>query len=198
MDRVVGLYESEARGRIETLSRISWAVTGLTLATLAAIGLFILRPAVGLIRRQVRELGQARDELEIRVRERTRELELAKERHRTLLEQFSHVGRTSGDRRNGVIARPRAQAAAGGNCQLCRRLSSSSSNAISQRLPTSERRSKSYVAATLRAGQIIERIRTFVTRQEARREMFDANQVIADVQEILRDEAKPTRDRGDL
>ena len=95
MDRVVGLYESEARGRVDSLSRISWAVTGLTLASLAAIGLFILRPAVGLIRRQVSELGQAHDELEARVRERTRELELAKERHRTLLEQFSHVGRTS-------------------------------------------------------------------------------------------------------
>ena len=95
MDRVVGLYESEARGRVDNLRRISLAVTGLTLATLAAIGLFILRPAAGLIRRQVSELGQARDELEARVRERTRELEVAKERHRTLIEQFSHVGRTS-------------------------------------------------------------------------------------------------------
>ncbi len=95
MDRVVGLYEGEAQRRVENLRRISLAVTGSTLATLAAIGLFILRPAVGLIRRQVAELAQARDELETRVQERTREMELAKERHRTLLEQFSHVGRTS-------------------------------------------------------------------------------------------------------
>ena len=95
MDRVVGLYEREARGRVDNLRWISWAVTGSTLAALAAIGWFILRPAAGLIRRQVAELGQARDELEARVRERTRELEAARERHRTLLEQFSHVGRTS-------------------------------------------------------------------------------------------------------
>ena len=64
MDRVVDLYESEARGRVENLRRISWAVTGLTLAILAAIGLFIVRPAVELIRRQVAELALARDELE--------------------------------------------------------------------------------------------------------------------------------------
>src|SRR5262249_33550293 len=37
MDRIVGLYESEARGRVRSLSRISWAVTCLTLASLGAI-----------------------------------------------------------------------------------------------------------------------------------------------------------------
>ena len=50
---------------------------------------------MGLIRRQVAELGLARDELEARVRKRTRELELANVRHRTLLDRFSQVGRKS-------------------------------------------------------------------------------------------------------
>ncbi len=96
MDRVVGLYESEAQGPgRRRFGGSAGRVTGSTLAALPAIGLFIFRPAAGLIRRQVAELGQARDELEARVRERTRELEAARERHRTLLEQFSHVGRTS-------------------------------------------------------------------------------------------------------
>ena len=82
MDRVVGLFESEARGRVAHLRQMGWTVTALILATLVAIGLFILRPAAALIRRQIAELRQARDELEARVRERTRELELAGERHR--------------------------------------------------------------------------------------------------------------------
>ena len=51
MDSVVGSFETEARGRALGLNRISWGVTGLTLASLAAIVLFVLRPAVGLIRR---------------------------------------------------------------------------------------------------------------------------------------------------
>ena len=123
MDRVVGLYESGSKGTRLGLSRISWAVTGLTLASLAAIVLFILRPAVGLIRRQVSELGQARDELEARVQERTRELELAKERHRAFLDQFSQVGRTSAIGEMASSLRPRAQATARGDRQLCRGLS---------------------------------------------------------------------------
>ena len=46
------------------------------------------------------------------------------------------------------------------------------------------------LAATLRAGQIIERIRKFVTRHELRREPFDPNRAVADVLEILRDDAR--------
>jgi two-component system sensor kinase FixL len=45
------------------------------------------------------------------------------------------------------------------------------------------------LAATLRAGQIIERIRKFVTRHELRRERFEPNRVVEEVEEILRDEA---------
>jgi two-component system sensor kinase FixL len=109
MDRIVGLYEHEARARVEWLIGTGWAVTALILVAVAGIGRLILRPAARLIRRQVGELRDARDALEARVRERTRALELvnrdlerevrehalAVERHRALLEQFSHVGRTT-------------------------------------------------------------------------------------------------------
>ena len=138
-----------------TLRRISWAVTGLTLATLAAIGLFILRPAVGLIRRQVAELGQARDELEARVRERTRELELAKERHRTLIEQFSHVGRTTRDRRDGsALAHELKQplGAIANYAEGCLVELEREQPALAEVRVALEK----LLAATLRAGQIIE------------------------------------------
>ena len=95
MDRVVGLFEGEARGRIDRLFWTGWGLAGLVLLALAAIGLLILRPAVEVIRRQVSELRRGRDELEDRVRERTAELELAGERQRALVEQFSHVARTT-------------------------------------------------------------------------------------------------------
>ena len=188
MDRVVGLYENEARGRVENLRWISWAVTGSTLATLAAIGLFILRPAVGLIRRQVSELGQARDELETRVLERTRELELAKQRHRTLLEQVSHVGRTSaiGEMASSLAHELKQPLGAIANyAEGCLVELARERPAVEEvRIALEKLR-----AATLRAGQIIERIRKFVTRQEFRRERFEPNRVVAEVEEILRDEA---------
>ena len=189
MDTVVSLYEREARGRALSLSRISWTVTALALASLAAIATFILRPAVGLIRRQVSELGEARDELEARVQERARELELANERHRTFLDQFSQVGRTSAI---GAMASSLAHElkqplgaianyAAGCQVELDR-----DQPAIAEVRSAIEK----LLAATLRAGQIIERIRKFVTRQELRREPFEPNRAVADVLEILRDEAR--------
>ena len=177
------------RGRVETLSRISWAVTGATLASLAAIGLFILRPAVGLIRRQVFELGQAHEELETRVQERTRELELAKDRHRTLLEQFSHAGRTSaiGEMASSLAHELKQPLGAIANyAEGCLVELGREQPAVEQVKMALEK----LRAATLRSGQIIERIRKFVTRHELRREPFEPNSVVADVEEILRDEAR--------
>ena len=62
MEGVVGLYESEARDRINRLRGIGWGVTALILGSLAGIGRFILLPAAVLIRRQFSELREARDD----------------------------------------------------------------------------------------------------------------------------------------
>ena len=103
-------YERETRARVDRLLWTGWAVTALILVALA--GDRPVHPAArgrGSSRRQIVELREARDELEDRVRDRTRELELAneqlarearerglaEERHRALLEQFSHVARTT-------------------------------------------------------------------------------------------------------
>ena len=111
MDRIVGLFEQEYAARVDRLLWTGWVVTGLILVALAAIGLFVLRPAARLIRRQLldaarsprrarrprcgcgrtKDLEAANQELAREARERA----LAEERHRTLLEQFSHVARTT-------------------------------------------------------------------------------------------------------
>jgi len=188
MDRVVRLYESEARGRVETFRRIGWVLTGTSLAALLAIGLLIFRPAVGLIRRQVAELGQAGDMLEARVRERTRELEAARERHRTLLEQFSHVGRTSAV---GEMALTLAHelnqplGAIANYAEGCLIALDAPAPALGEVRDALRR----LVAATMRAGQIIERVRRFVTRQGPSRESFEANLVVSEAMEIVGIEA---------
>jgi two-component system sensor kinase FixL len=46
------------------------------------------------------------------------------------------------------------------------------------------------LATTMRAGQIIQRIRRFVTRHELGHEHFDPNRVVQEVEELLRDEAR--------
>jgi signal transduction histidine kinase len=189
MDQVVGLYESEARGRVADLRRVGWAVTGLILATLAVIGLFILRPAAGLIRRQISELRQARDELEARVWERTRELEIAGERQRALVEQFSHVARTTtiGEMASGLAHELNQPLGAIANyAEGCLVVLAGPEPAVSEIRTALER----LLATTLRAGQIIDRIRKFVTRHEPRRERFEPNRVVEEVREILHVEAE--------
>jgi signal transduction histidine kinase len=188
MDRVVGLYEREARGRIDTFRRIGWLLTSTTLAALLAIGLLVFRPAVRLIRSQVAELAEARDELEDRVRERTRELEAARERHRTLLEQFSHVGRTSaiGEMASALAHELKQPLGAIANyaegCLIALDVPKPALEEVRQAL-------KRLLDATIRAGQIIERVRRFVTRQGPSHEWFEANHVVNETVEILGIEA---------
>jgi signal transduction histidine kinase len=189
MDRIVQLYELEARGRVERLRRIGWVLAALTLAGLAAIGRLVLHPAVLVIRRQVSELGIAREELEARVRERTRELESARQRHHELLEQLGHAGRTTS---MGETASALAH-------ELNQPLGAIANYAegclIALRSPRPEldevRRSlERLLAATMRCGQIIERVRRFVTRQDPVRERFEANRVAQEVVELLHAEAQ--------
>jgi len=192
MDRVVGLYEREARGRIETFRQIGWALASLTLAALVAIGLFIFRPTARLIRGQVAELGRARDELEARVRERTGELEAAQERHRTLLEQYSHVGRTSavGEMASALAHELNQPLGAIANyAEGCLIALDAPEPALGEIRDALQR----LRAATMRAGRIIEQVRRFVTRHGPSQESFEANRVVNDAMEILGVEAHRRR-----
>ena len=156
MDSVVGLLEREARDRVGRMFWTGWVVTGLILVALAAIGRFIVRPALELIRRQVEELRRARDELEDRVRQRTRELEIAAERHQALVEQFSHVARTTtiGEMASGLAHELNQPLGAIANyAEGCLVELASPHPAIEDVKIALEK----LLAATLRAGKIIER-----------------------------------------
>jgi signal transduction histidine kinase len=189
MDRVVGLYEAEAQGRLSAFRTLGWVLTGMILAALAAIGRLILRPASGLIRRQVAELGRARDELEARVRERTAELEVARERHRALLEQYGHAGRVSaaGEMASSLAHELNQPLGAVANyaegCLIALEAPAPALEEVRDAL-------RQIRETTLRAGRIIDRVRRFVTRQGPSREAFDANQAVQDAVEILGDEAR--------
>jgi signal transduction histidine kinase len=192
MDHVVGIFEREARDRVGRLFWTGWAVTGLILAALAAIGLFILRPAIGLVSRQVDELGRAKDLLEDRVRQRTRELEHAAERHQSLVEQVSHVARTTtiGEMASGLAHELNQPLGAIANyAEGCLVELTSPQPALHEVKNALEK----LLAATLRAGQIIDRIRKFVTRQAPRRDLFEPNRVVEEVVEILREEVAQRR-----
>jgi two-component system, LuxR family, sensor kinase FixL len=187
MDKVAGLFEREARERVGRMFWTGWVVMVLILVALAAIGLVIVRPASELIRGQVEELRRARDELEDRVRQRTSELEIAGDRHQALVEQFSHVARTTtiGEMASGLAHELNQPLGAIANyAEGCLVALASPRPAVQDVTIALEK----LLAATLRAGKIIERIRTFVTRHEVKRERFEPNRIVEDVQAIFRDE----------
>jgi two-component system sensor kinase FixL len=188
MDTIVGLFEREARERVGRMFWTGWVVTGSTLLALVSIGVMFVRPAVELIRGQVEALERGRQELEDRVRARTRDLEAATLRHQALVEQLGHAARTTtiGEMASGLAHELNQPLGAITNyAEGCLAALAEPRPALDEVRSALER----VRDTTMRAGRIIERIRKFVTRQAPRREWFDPNQVVADAEEILRDEA---------
>lgn len=91
MERVVAMLEESAGRRVAFLRLCGLAAMAIVLGLLVAVYFFVLRPATNLIRGQVGQLaksearyrlfagllGEARDELELRVEQRTQELRAA-------------------------------------------------------------------------------------------------------------------------
>jgi two-component system, LuxR family, sensor kinase FixL len=188
MEQVVGFYEEEGRKRVDELRMIGIVVTSLILVALFAIGRWILRPAVGLIRLQVAELRRARLELEDRVKERTLQFEEAKERHLKLVEQLGHADRTTmiGEMASSLAHELNQPLGAIANyAEGCLIALKSPTPALAEVTSAIER----LLEATLRAGRIIGQVRRFVTRHGPNREWFDPNRTVAEVEEILAAEA---------
>ena len=196
MDGVVALLEQEANERVDRVRRTGWIVTGLILCGLALVGRLSLRPAVGLIRRQILELDGARRELEEKVRERTRDLEhesrerlRAEEHQRRLVEQFSLVARTTtvGEMATGLAHELNQPLGAIANyaegCLILTERPSPDLGEIKGAL-------HKVLYAALRAGQIVSRIRKFVTRHEITREWVEPNRLVAEVREFFQEEAE--------
>lgn len=194
MDRIVGLYEEEARAHVDRLITVGWTLTSLVLLALGGIGWFILRPTAQIIERQLVELREARDELESRVEERTRELaseverrSVAEERQRSLVQQFSHVARTNtiGEMATGLAHELNQPLGAIANytegCLMALQAPEPPIDEVRNALGK-------LLATTMRAGAIVKRIRQFVNRNEIVHEKFDPTRLAADIEEFFRDE----------
>lgn len=196
MDRLVGIYESEARARVDRLLWTGRALTALSLAALAGLGLFVLRPAVAIIRRQVDDLRIARDDLEAKVKERTRELEIESERradaearHRSVLEIASQASRinTLGEMASSLaheLNQPLgaiANYAEGCQVELGRDV---------PHLDEVREAIRKLLANTMRAGEVIKRVRRFVTRRGLDYERVDPGRIVAEVADLMNDDAQ--------
>ncbi|MFH1035174.1 MAG: diguanylate cyclase [Pseudomonadota bacterium] len=64
MDRLVMVYDQDAKRRISDLHRLEWILTLLTLLTLVMVGLFIFRPMARRIRNDMAELSASAEAFE--------------------------------------------------------------------------------------------------------------------------------------
>lgn len=206
METIVSLYEQEARAHVNRLIWVGWSLTVFVLLALAGIGWFVLRPASRIIAMQVAELRDARDALETRVRERTKELEeanreiareierrsSAEERQRSLLEQFSHVSRTTtiGEMATGLAHELNQPLGAIANyTEGCLVALDTPEPALADVRGALAK----ILSTTLRAGAVVKRIRGFVTRTEVVHERFDAARLVHEVEEFFRADAARQR-----
>ena len=203
MDGIVGLFEAEARDRVVALRRLGWFLAGSAWVGLAGIGWFLLRPTARLIHQQFRFVQEAKRDAEVEVEHRTEALRLAnaglrleaeqrieaQAKHRALLEQFSQVARTNtlGEMATSLAHEINQPLAAAANYL------EGSLVALQTDLPplieVRDALTKA-LSSTHRAGQILHRIRHFVRRQPVQIEQFDANQVVLEVEALLRDEVQ--------
>ncbi len=214
MDRIVNLYDAHSRRRVAGLRRTGWALTGLLLVALAAVGLFVLRPAGRTIAGQVAALRDARDRLEERVADRTRDLEhanaalhrehrdrlQAEEKQRNLLREYARVGRAQsiGQTASGLAHELNQPLGAVVNyiegCLLrlepgpAGNADRGDANAGAGREVTAALRKAR--DAALRAGTIVARIRRRAARGPVEFAPLDPAALAGEVAEFMREEAR--------
>ncbi|HQU41159.1 MAG TPA: type IV pili methyl-accepting chemotaxis transducer N-terminal domain-containing protein [Pirellulales bacterium] len=217
MERVVAMLESEAQQQVAWLRQCALAAVVMAVLLLASLYAFVLRPATTLIRQQLRMLAasddrhrsladllrRARDELELRVAERTSELSQANTalecemRHRQRGE--TRVRRLSSDLAHASRITALGQLATGlahelnqplgaianyaGACEL-QLENELADNHPSRRAITEVKRS------ALRAGDIVRRMRNFMRRSADQASRVEVNDLVREVAELCEPELR--------
>ncbi|MBL9123437.1 MAG: type IV pili methyl-accepting chemotaxis transducer N-terminal domain-containing protein [Planctomycetaceae bacterium] len=211
MEQVVAGLEKSAQARVAWLRRCGLALMLAVLVLLAAVYFLVLQPAANLIRQQVEQLalsdlrhrqlaemlGEARDALELRVAERTSELQesnaaleremaerqSAQLRLRELSNELAHAARVTalGQLATGLaheINQPLATVANyAGTLEL----------ALEKQQPRSaeaENLAAQIKRAALRAGAIVRRMRSFARRGAVQQAAVDLNELVREVSEL--------------
>lgn len=172
MERIVDLFELEAAGEVARLRIYSLAIAAAVASLLITLGWFVVRPATRAIRTQV-------DELEHRVAQRTADLaamvaslhrevaerELAEANSRRLAAQLSHADRVAS---MGHLAIGLAHELNQPLGAIANYASASEAVLEQSHVVGDDGRMRQYLRhigeASLRAGQIVRRIRKFVAR----------------------------------
>jgi C4-dicarboxylate-specific signal transduction histidine kinase len=196
MDKIVNLMETKAAGEINRLRACALAIAGAVVILLAGLGWLVVRPATRTIRHQV-------DDLESRIAQRTRELaealaslqrQIAERadvelKNKALAARLSHADRVAsmGHLSIGLAHELNQPLGAIANyAEVC--------DVILSQPPDAHRRVRlqdnvnHIKQASLRAGQIVRRIRNFVQPSPGTIKEADVNILVQEVVALCRQE----------
>jgi two-component system sensor kinase FixL len=197
MERIAALMEGEAAAELGRLRALAMGIAATILGLIVALGAFVVRPATAAIRQQV-------DELESRVKQRTRELndalqslrseterrEQTEYRNRSLAAELAHADRVEslGRLASGLAHELNQPLGAIANyaeaCQVT--LAGKSDERVAPQLRDHLHQINQ---AALRAGAIIRRIRNFVRPGMGNAAPVDMGALIGEVVDLCRAEA---------
>jgi two-component system sensor kinase FixL len=204
MEGIVGLYEQEARRHVTWLRLVGLSIMVTVWLLLVALGVFVLRPANQMIEQQLvwlaaseANLSQARDELELRVTQRTRELQLrttalqremverrrAESNTRELSAQLAHASRITalGQLATGLAHELNQPLAAITNyAETADLLLEERSNG----LPAVRDALQRVRQTALRAGKLVERMRRFIRPTPLQRHPATIESLVREVCEL--------------
>ena len=221
MERVVGMLEASAGRQVDFLRWCGVAAMVAVLGLLVGVYFVVLQPALNLIRRQIAKLsqsesrhrvmaellGEARDELESRVAQRTSELveanralqheiaerKAAEKRMRELSAGLAHASRVTalGQLATGLAHEINQPLASITNYADVLELSADagSLDPVQTRYTIAQLK-----RAALRAGQIVRRMRNFVRPGTGQGTLVDLNDLVREVCDLCR----PQLERADV
>jgi two-component system, LuxR family, sensor kinase FixL len=198
MDRIVKLMEVESAAAVNRLRICAVSIAVAIVLLLVGLGWFVVRPATRTIRRQVddletrvalrtRELSAALDELRHEVHER----ELAESKTQRLAAQLAHADRvtTMGHLTAGLAHELNQPLAAIANyAEACDVELDGSAKTDDNRSDRLRKHLDKVKQASLRAGNIVRRMRNFIRPNAASAAEVDANLLVGEIVELLRPE----------
>jgi two-component system sensor kinase FixL len=197
MDRIVKLMEGEAAAAVARLRICALSISAAVVLLILGLGWFVVRPATRTIRKQVddletrvalrtRELSAALDELRHEVSER----ELAESKTQRLAAQLAHAERvtTMGHLTAGLAHELNQPLAAIANYAEACDVELLSTRDTDIRAGVLRKHVDKVKQASLRAGQIVRRMRNFVRPNAASLTDVEANLLVTEIVELLRSE----------
>lgn len=220
MEQVVAQLEKSAQSRVTWLRACGLVAMLAVLVLLVAVYFLVLQPALMLIRRQVEQLvisdtrhrrlaemlSEARDELELRVNERTNDLrqanlaleremaerQAAELRMRELSNELAHASRVTalGQLATGLAHEINQPLATVANCAGALELALEKT---SPRDPENEEFVLQIKRAALRAGAIVRRMRNFLRGDAVQKTEVDLNALVREVCELCRPQLREAK-----